>query len=194
MSLWAIYRAGPISLRQLGANMGVDPLTVGLTLGGAALSAVQASESNSAARRAAEQQKAANKIASNREKESLARDFAQLEGSLRATAAGRGVAGSASALALSQSAGYAGTANQGAINTNLRLANIQADQRAAAAYQNPFFAGLQGGLQGYMLGSSLSSLGFGASGAGALGTKGGFAGLSGLETGGGLDQLGIVIA
>lgn len=175
--------------------MGLDPLTVGLTLGGAALSTVQASENNSAARRAAEQQKAANKIASNREKESLARDFAQLEGSLRATAAGRGVAGSSSALALQQAAGYAGIANQGAVDTNLRLANAQADQRAAAAYQSPFFAGLQGGLQGYLLGSSLSALGAGfGSGAGALGTEGGFAGLTGLETGGGLDQLGIVIA
>lgn len=136
--------------------MGFDPLTIGLTLGGAALSGIQASENNSAARRAAEQQKAANRIASNREKETLSREFAQLEGSLRATAGARGVAGSASAFAIQQAAGYAGTAQQGAIDTNLRLSNAQADQRAAAAYQSPLFAGLQGGIQGYMFGNNLS--------------------------------------
>lgn len=138
--------------------MGFDPLTVGLGIAGATLSAVQAESSNAATKKAAEQQKAANRVAANREKDSLAREFAQLEGSLRATAAGRGVAGSATALAISQSAGYAGTANQGAITTNLRLANQQADQRAAAAYQSPFFAGLQGGLQGFLLGNQVSSV------------------------------------
>jgi hypothetical protein len=139
--------------------MGFDPLTIGLTVGGAALSGIQASENNQAAQRAAAQQKAANTVAANRQKESLARDFAQLEGSLRATSAARGVAGSASALAAQQSAGYAGIAQQGAVNTNLRLSNLQAQQRADAAYQSPLFASIQGGLQGYMLGSSLGGLG-----------------------------------
>lgn len=139
--------------------MGFDPLSIGLGVAGATLSAIQADASNDAAKRAAEQQKAANRVAANREKDSLAREFAQLEGSLRATAAGRGVAGSASARAISQAAGFAGVANQGAVNTNLRLSNQQADQRAAAAQTSVFFAGLQGGLQGFLLGNSLASLG-----------------------------------
>lgn len=143
--------------------MGFDPLSIGLAVGGAALSTVQAQEQNRATERAAGQQKAANRVASNRDKEALARDFAQLAGSLRATSAGRGVAGSASALALQQSATYAGVAQQGAIDTNLRLGNAQIDQRVAASYQSPFFSALSGGLSGYMLGSQLSLGGSGAS-------------------------------
>ncbi len=138
--------------------MGVDPLSITLAAGMAGLSFAQADANNDAARRAAEQQKAANRVASNKQKENLSREFAQLEGSLRATSAGRGVSGSATAMALQQTAGYAGVSAQGAVNTNLRLANQQADQQASAAYQSPLLAGVQGGLQGFLLGSSLSSM------------------------------------
>lgn len=139
--------------------MGFNPLTIGLLVGSAALSAAQASSNNSAVKRAAAQQKAANRIASNREKDTLSREFAQLQGSLRATSAARGAAGSSTALALQQSAVFAGTARQGAIDTSLRLANAQADQRAAASYQSPLFAALQGGLQGFLLGQKISTKG-----------------------------------
>jgi hypothetical protein len=127
--------------------LGVDPLSITLAAGMAGLSFAQADANNDAARRAAEQQKAANRVASNKQKENLSREFAQLEGSLRATSAGRGVSGSATAMALQQTAGYAGVSAQGAVNTNLRLANQQADQQASAAYQSPLLAGVQGGFQ-----------------------------------------------
>jgi hypothetical protein len=137
--------------------MGVDPLSVGLAVGLGGLGAIQTNQSNKAANYAAAQQKAANEIAANAEKDKLAREFAALEGTLRATSAGRGVAGSQTASALSLSAGQAGIVQQGNVNTNLRLANVQADQRAAAAQQSPFMSLLMGGIQGYMLGGQLSS-------------------------------------
>lgn len=137
--------------------MGAEVFAVALGGLSGGLSFAQAEENNKAAKRAADQQKAANRVAANRQDENLAREWAQLEGSLRATSAARGAAGSASAQALSQFAGFAATSQSGAVATNLRLANQQADQRAAAAYQNPLMAGLQGTLQGFLLGTQLSS-------------------------------------
>jgi hypothetical protein len=168
--------------------MGVDPLTAGL-VGGAALgglSFVQAGESNQASKRAAGQQKAANIVAANQQKENLARDFAQLEGSLRTTSAARGTAGSATSFGLQTTVGAVATGNRANINTNTFLGNAQADQRASASYQSPLFGALSGGLQGFLLGSSLASV-FPASGgiggvAGSTGTYSGFA-PTGLEGG-----------
>lgn len=137
--------------------MGIDPLTVGLITAGASggLSFVQAREQNQAAERAAGQQKAANQIAADAQRDQLAREFAAFEGTLRATSAARGITGGGTESALSLSAQQAGIRQQSGIATNLNFANIQADQRAAASYQSPLLSGLTGGFSGFSAGYTL---------------------------------------
>lgn len=137
--------------------MGIDPLTVGLITGAATggLSLAQASSQNQAAERAAGQQKAANEIAADAQRDQLAREFSAFEGTLRATSAARGIVGGGTESALGLSAQQAGIRQQSGIATNLSIANTQADQRAAAAFQSPLLAGLTGSLSGFSAGYSL---------------------------------------
>lgn len=131
-----------------------DPLTwgVGLGLAQAGLGFSEAQSRNAAQRRAAGQTKAMSAVAADQKKAQLAKEFAQFTGSLRATSAGRGVSGTATAAALDLSAFSAGLSERTVIETNERFSGYQADAQVAANYQSPFLSGLSGGFQGFSTG------------------------------------------
>ena len=138
--------------------MGLDPLT--LAIGGlsAAASFSSAQTANSRASQAADAEKATEDVAARQRKEITARNLQELEGSLRASAAGRGVAGSASVDALSLSAFESALLEESNIGLNRFFAHGAADARAAAQYQNPLLAGVQGFSTGLSIGSGVSGL------------------------------------
>lgn len=138
--------------------MGLDPVT--LAIGGlsAAASFSQAQSANRRAGQAAEAEKATEDVAARQRREITARNLQELEGSLRATAAGRGVAGSASVEALSLSQFESALLEESNIELNRFFAAGAADARAAAQYQNPLLAGISGFSTGISIGSGISGL------------------------------------
>ena len=138
--------------------MGLDPLT--LAIGGlsAAASFSEAQGNNQRTRRAADATKATEDVAARQRKEITARNLQELEGTLRASAAGRGVAGSASTDALSLSQFESALLEQENIELNRFFANTATDARADAQFQNPLLAGIQGFSTGISIGGSVSGL------------------------------------
>lgn len=112
-----------------------------LAIGTTALSVVGAIDQNRQVRKAAEAEKATNDIAARERREITAREVASLEGTIRASAAGRG-AGGRSTDAQSLSSFAAGLAQQRNINTNQALGNLSTDARASSAFTSPLFTGL----------------------------------------------------
>ena len=154
--------------------MGIDPLTAGI-VGGVLLggtSVVQASQQNRAVQRAAEAEKATQDVAAAERRQITARELQALEGSIRASSAGRGVAGSASQGALSLATFESAKTQAASIELNRLYGNAATDARAAAQYSSPLLAGISGFSTGFSLGNSLGSFGS-AAGAGAAGPPAG---------------------
>ena len=139
--------------------MGIDPVTatiIGGVVGGASL--LQASQQNKALKRSAESEKASNDIAARERREITAKELQRLEGTLRSSSAGRGIAGSATTNALSTSATATALDPQTSIELNNLFANQAADARAAAQFSNPLLSGLSGFSSGIQLGGQLGEL------------------------------------
>lgn len=139
--------------------MGIDPVTatiIGGVVGGASL--LQASQQNKALKRSAESEKASNDIAARERREITAKELQRLEGTLRSSSAGRGIAGSATTNALSTSATATALDQQTSIELNNLFANQAADARAAAQFSNPLLSGLSGFSSGIQLGGQLGEL------------------------------------
>lgn len=125
-----------------------DPLTIALVTGG--LTAAQAAQSNSAAKEARDQQIASENIQANQRRSVTGRNLAGVLGSVRASAAGRGVAGSASVLAQALSEIETGQSEKSSIELNRTLGIAQAQSQYAAQYTNPLLSGLVSGLGSYV--------------------------------------------
>lgn len=138
--------------------MGLDPLT--LAIGGlsAAASFSSAQSANRQAQSAAEAEKATADVAARQRKEITARNLQELEGSIRASSAGRGVAGSASTDALSLSAFESALLEESNVELEQFFAHGAADARAAAQFQNPLLAGIQGFGTGLSIGQGIGGL------------------------------------
>lgn len=125
-----------------------DPLTVALVTGG--LTATQAIQGNSAAKEARDQQIASENIQANQRRSVTGRNLAGVLGSVRASAAGRGVAGSASVIAQALSEIETGENEKSSIELNRTLGIAQAQSQYAAQYTNPLISGLVSGLVSYV--------------------------------------------
>lgn len=152
-----------------------DPITTGLILGGisAAASSSGAISANKRADQAAEAEIATQDIAAQQRKAITARELQTLEGSIRASSAGRGVAGSRVETSILGSAFESALLQGSNIETN-RFAQEQASlARAESQQQNPFVAGLSGFSSGFGTGQSLdfSSI-FGGTTGSSLGSIG----------------------
>ena len=139
--------------------MGIDPVTLAIAGGLGALSVIEANQQNKRVQKAAEAQKATQDVAAQQRREATARELQALEGSILATSAGRGVAGSASSAALSL-ATFESAAQQAAnIEMNRYFSNIATQSQANAQMSSPLMAGISGFSTGIKLGDSL---GFGS--------------------------------
>jgi len=119
-------------------------MTEAIALVSGGLSFLQASQQNSAAREARDQTIASSRVAANQRSAITARNLAELQGSIRATAAGRGVAGSQSAFALGLSATESGLLERQNIEMQRFMEAGSAQSRYASQYTNPLVAGITG--------------------------------------------------
>jgi hypothetical protein len=134
--------------------MGIDPVTLAIAGGLGALSVVEANQQNRRVQKAAEAQKATQDVAAQQRREATARELQALEGSILATSAGRGVAGSASSAALSL-ATFESAAQQAAnIEMNRYFSNIATQSQGNAQMSSPLMAGISGFSTGLQLGGS----------------------------------------
>ena len=108
---------------------------------GAGVSDMQARKQNANNERAMNQQIASENIAANQRRAVTGRNLAGVLGSVRASAAGRGVAGSASVIAEALSNIESGQSERSSIEINRTLGVAQAQSRYAAQYTNPLLAG-----------------------------------------------------
>lgn len=108
---------------------------------GAGVSFIQARQQNANAEFARDQQIASETIAANQRRAVTGRNLAGVLGSVRASAAGRGVAGSASTLAQALSNIETGQSERSSIEINRTLGIAQAQSQYAAQYTNPLLAG-----------------------------------------------------
>lgn len=140
-----------------------DPFTTSLIVGGltAGTSVLQATQQNEAIERAAEAEKAQQDAAAAERKQQVARELQAVEGSIRASSAGRGVSGSRSVEALSLSTFETALLQQENIELNRFFGNAATDARAGANTQNPLLAGISGFTSGVQLASSFQGLGGG---------------------------------
>ena len=155
-----------------------DPFTLLLAGASAAVSVAGAESANEATERAAGAEMATQDIAAQQRTSIVARELQTLEGSVRASSAGRGVAGSRVETSILGSAFESALLQGSNIELNRFTQNAATQARADAAFQSPFLAGLSGLQSGFSLGNTLGGFNFGGTGAGALGTQGGFAGLN----------------
>jgi hypothetical protein len=146
--------------------MGLDPVTSGLILGGitAGLGFADAQQQNKARRqqnaaqlRAAETEKAAQRVAAEERREEIAIEQARFLGTVRASSAAR----SASSTSL-QVAGIAQSEEAVTdVNTQLMMDLISRDSLAQAQMDrrqtNPLFSGVSSGLSGFSTGLSVGS-------------------------------------
>lgn len=132
-------------------------MEVGLALGAvtAGLSFAEASAQNDANKRAAESEKAAAKISAEERRNQIAEQEQQFRGTVRASSAARGFAGSASTFAL-LSSGLSQALESGAnVNTQNTLDNASIASRERAQFRNPFFSAFGAGLSGFQSGTSI---------------------------------------
>lgn len=152
-------------------------LEVALVLGGltAGASALGAVEQNKATGRAADAEQATQDAAAAQRQQLTGRRLQELEGSIRSSSAGRGVAGSAVETSLLASTFESALLESSNIETNRFFQNLSTDARAGASFQSPLSAGVGGFAQGFSIGSS-----FGGGGTGGTtdtgNTTGGFSG------------------
>ena len=139
-----------------------DPITLALAGFSAAAGVAGAQSANDATQQAAEAEIATQDIAAQQRKSITQRELQTLEGSLRASSAGRGVAGSATELALSSSISESALQQGASIELNRFTQNAATQARADAQFQSPFLAGLQGLQSGFSLGQGISGLDFGS--------------------------------
>lgn len=151
-----------------------DPITTGLILGGisAAASSSGAMSANKRVDRAAEAEIATQDIAAQQRKAITARELQTLEGSIRASSAGRGVAGSRVETSILGSAFESALLQGSNIETN-RFAQEQASlARAESQQQDPLLAGISGFTSGFGTGQKIGGFSFGSAGGGGLGSIG----------------------
>lgn len=108
----------------------------------AGVSFIQARQQNAAAEGARDQQIASENIAANQRRAVTGRNLAGALGSVRASAAGRGVAGSASVIAQALSTIESAESEKSSIELNRTIGVAQAQSRYAAQYTNPLLAGV----------------------------------------------------
>lgn len=138
-----------------------DPFTTALILGGATAgtSVLQAEQQNRAVQRAAEAEQAQQDAAAQERKQQVARELQLVEGSIRASSAGRGVAGSASVEALSLSTFESALLQQENVELNRLFSRQAIESRSSAQTTNPLLAGISGFTTGAQLSSSFQGLG-----------------------------------
>lgn len=140
--------------------MGLDPITMGIVLGGvtAGVSAYSTMEQNRAVRRAGDIREASLKVESDAKMAELARQSRQANQRGRASFGSRGVV-SGEGTAADTEISNLNTALES--SSNIRMSEYLgiAETRAstAAALQNPFTNALMGGIQGFSTGYSLGS-------------------------------------
>lgn len=151
---------------------GLEPLLVaGLVAGGATagVSVLEANQQNKATQRAADTEKATQDAAAQQRQELTARRLLELEGSIRASSAGRGVAGSAVETSLLGSTFESALLESDNIETNRFFQGLSTQSRADASFQSPLGAGINGFSTGFSLGTSLGGFGSGGGGTGSIG-------------------------
>jgi len=134
--------------------MGIDPVTLAIAGGLGALSIVEANQQNRRVQKAAEAQKATQDVAAQQRREATARELQALEGSILATSAGRGVAGSASSDALSLATFESAAKQASNIEMNRYFSNIATQSQGNAQMTSPLMAGISGFSTGLQLGGS----------------------------------------
>ncbi len=107
----------------------------------AGVSAIQANQQNKAAEDARDKQIVSETIAASQRRSVTGRNLARVLGTVRTSAAGRGVAGSASVIAQALSEIETGQTERSNIEINKELGIAQAQARYAAQYTNPLLAG-----------------------------------------------------
>lgn len=126
------------------------PLVLGgLTTG---VSVLEAQQQNRATQRAAAAEQATQNVAAQQRQQITARRLAELEGSIRSSSAGRGVAGSAVETSLLSSTFTAALIESSNIETNRLFQGFSTQARAAASFQSPLGAGFSGFGTGVQLG------------------------------------------
>ena len=143
---------------------GLEPILIaGLVAGGATagVSILEAGEQNKATQRAADAEKATQGVAAQQRQEVTARRLLELEGSIRSSSAGRGVAGSAVETSLLGSAFESALLESSNIETNRQFQGLSTQSRAAASFQSPLGAGISGFSQGVGIVGGINSLGSG---------------------------------
>lgn len=130
-------------------------LEIGLVLGGltAGVATLEAQSQNRATKRAASAEQATQDESARQRQEITARRLQELEGSIRSSSAGRGVAGSAVETSLLGSTFSSGLAESSNIETNRFFQSLQTQTRADAAFQSPLSAAVGGFGQGFSVGS-----------------------------------------
>lgn len=134
-------------------------LVVGALSGGASI--LGAAEQNKATQRAADAEKATQNVAAQQRQQVTARRLQELEGSIRSSSAGRGIAGSAIETSLLGDVFESALLESSNIETNRQFGNLSTQTRADASFQSPLGAGIGGFATGFSLGSSFG--GFGSS-------------------------------
>ena len=130
-------------------------------VGGALTSGVsilEANQQNKATQRAADVEKATQDAAAQSRQQITARRLLELEGSIRASSAGRGVAGSGVETSLLGSAFESALLESSNIETNRGFQNLSTQSRADASFQSPLGAGVGGFSTGFSLGGNISRL------------------------------------
>lgn len=133
-------------------------LILGAVSGGASI--LESQQQNKATQRAADAEQATQGVAAQQRQEVTARRLLELEGSIRSSSAGRGVAGSAVETSLLGSAFESALLESSNIETNRQFQGLSTQSRAAASFQSPLGAGIGGFGQGVALQGSLSGAGF----------------------------------
>jgi len=123
----------------------------------AGVSYFEAEQSNKNARAARDQTIGTTNVAARQRQTITARNLAELEGSIRASSAGRGVGGSESSFALGLSARESGLFERQNIELERYGQVAAAQSRYASQYTNPLLAGIGGAVEGYMLASDLGA-------------------------------------
>ena len=126
-----------------------------MALVSAGVSYFEAEQSNKNARAARDQAIGTTNVAARQRQTITARNLAELEGSIRASSAGRGVGGSESSFALGLSARESGLFERQNIELERYGQVASAQSRYASQYTNPLIAGIKGGVEGYALASGL---------------------------------------
>lgn len=135
-------------------------LEVALVLGAASAGAsiLETQQQNKAIGRAADAEQATQDVAAQQRQQITARRLAELQGSIRASSAGRGVAGSAVETSLLGSSFTAALLESSNIETNRQFQGLSTQARAAASFQSPLGAGIGGFGQGFSIGNNIGGL------------------------------------